>query len=106
MPILGVLALKEFFNSKISEKKKRKALEKAVFTFGGLIVLGFLLAHSFSTFEGLRDANYKDLQGLLDAVIADRKSMLLMDTLRSLALVILSGGVLWFFLKNKFSSKI
>lgn len=101
VPILGVLALKEFFTSDISDKKKRKALEKAAFTFGGLIVFGFLLAHSFSTFEGIRDANYKDLQGLLDAVIADRKAMLLMDTLRSLGLVILSGGVLWFFLKNK-----
>lgn len=101
VPILGVLALKEFFTSDISEKKKRKALEKAAFTFGGLIVFGFLLAHSFSTFEGLRDANYKDFPGLLDAVIADRKSMLLIDTLRSLGLVILSGGVLWFFLKNK-----
>lgn len=105
VPILGILALKEFFSSKLSEKKKRKALEKAVFVFGGLIVLGFLLAHSFSTFEGIRDANYNDLPGLLDAVIADRKSMLLMDTLRSLMLVILSGGVLWFFLKNKFKQQ-
>lgn len=105
VPILGILALKEFFSSKLSEKKKRKALEKAVFVFGGLIVLGFLLAHSFSTFEGIRDASYNDLPGLLDAVIADRKSMLLMDTLRSLMLVILSGGVLWFFLKNKFKQQ-
>ena len=105
VPILGILALKEIFNSKISEKKKRKALEKAVFIFGGLIVLGFILAHSFSTFEGLRDTNYQDLQGLLDAVIADRKSMLLMDTIRSLMLVFLSGGILWFFLKNKLKQK-
>ncbi len=101
VPILGVLALKEFFSSKKSDKKKLKALEKAVFTFGGLIVFGFILAHSFSTFQGIRDANYNDLPGLIDAVIADRKSMLLMDTLRSLILVILSAGVLWFFLKNK-----
>ncbi|MHB0754080.1 YfhO family protein [Polaribacter sp. M15] len=101
VPILGVLALKEFFTSKKSDKKKLKALEKAVFTFGGLIVFGFILAHSFSTFQGIRDANYNDLPGLIDAVIADRKSMLLMDTLRSLILVILSAGVLWFFLKNK-----
>lgn len=101
VPILGILALKEFFNSAISNKKKIKALEKAVFGFGGVIVVGFLLAHSFSSFEGLRDTNYNDLPGLLDAVIADRKSMLLMDTLRSLLLVVLSAGVLWFVLKNK-----
>ncbi len=106
VPILGVLALKEFFNSEISSQEKRKALEKSVYVFGGLIIVGFLLAHMFSTFEGIRDANYKDLPGLLDAVIADRKSMLLMDTLRSLALLIASAVVLWFFLKNKLNKQI
>jgi hypothetical protein len=106
VPILGVLGLKEFFSSNHTEKKKRKSLEKTVYVFGGLIVLGFLLAHSFSTFEGLRDSRYNDLPGLIDAVIADRKSMLLFDTLRSLALVLLSAGVLWFFLKNKLKKQV
>ena len=89
VPILGVLGLKEFFSSNNTEKIKRKSLEKAAFVFGGFIVLGFLLAHSFSTFEGLRDTNYQDLPGLIDAVIADRKAMLFFDTLRSLVLVLL-----------------
>ncbi|MFY9243568.1 MAG: YfhO family protein [Polaribacter sp.] len=101
VPILGVLALKEFFSSTISSEEKKESLKKAVYTFGGLIIVGFLLAHISSSFEGIRDANYKDLQGLIDAVIADRKSMLLIDTLRSLALVIVSAAVLWFFLNNK-----
>ncbi len=101
VPILGVLGLKEFFSSNSTQKSKRKSLEKAVYVFGGFIVLGFLLAHCFSTFEGLRDQNYKDLPGLIDAVIADRKAMLFFDTLRSLALVLLSAGVLWLCLKNK-----
>ena len=101
VPILGVLALKEFFSEDNSSKKKLKSLEKAVFVFGGLIVVGFLLAHSFSTFEGIRDTNYKDLPGLIDALISDRKSILLSDTIRSLVLVFLSGAVLWFFLKKK-----
>jgi hypothetical protein len=106
VPILGVLGLKEFFLSNNAEKIKRKSLEKAVFAFGGCIVLGFLLAHSFSTFEGLRDNNYQDLPGLIDAVIADRKAMLLFDTVRSLVLVLLSAVVLWFCLKNKLKQKL
>lgn len=101
VPILGVLALKEFFSSEVSSKKKKKALENAFFTFSGLIVFGYLLAQSFSTFEGLRDANYNDLPGLLDAVIADRKSMLLVDSLRSISFVMLVAGILWFTLKEK-----
>jgi hypothetical protein len=105
VPILAVLALKELFSSTISLKKKRKQLEKAVIVFGGLIILGFLLAHSFSTFEGLRDTNYKDLPGLIDAVIADRKAMLLKDTLRSLALVLVTAVTLRFFLNNRLKQK-
>jgi hypothetical protein len=107
VPILGVLGLKEFFSSKITSEEKIASLKKAVLVFGGLILSGFLLAHSFSTFEGIRDATYLNIEkeytvnGVLDAVIADRKSMLLVDTLRSLALVLLSAGVLWFFIKNK-----
>ncbi|PQJ79047.1 YfhO family protein [Polaribacter porphyrae] len=106
VPILGVLALKEFFSSSISKKEKRKALEKAVFGFGGLIVFGFLLAHIFATFEGIRDNNYKDLPGLIDALIADRKSILLFDTLRSLGFVVATGAVLWFLLNKKLKQHI
>ena len=101
VPILGVLALKHFFSSKINTKEKENALKKAVYVFGGIIIIGFLLAHGFSTFEGIRDQQYSQLPGLIDAVIADRKSMLLIDTLRSLFLVIISGGLLWAFLKDK-----
>jgi hypothetical protein len=104
-PILGVLALKEFFSTNVAAKKKRKSLEKAAFVFGAFIVLGFILAHSFSTFEGLRDSSYKDLPGLVDAVIADRKAMLLRDTLRSLALVLVSAITLRFYLNNRLKQK-
>ena len=105
VPILGILALKEFFSTNVAAKKKRKSLEIAAFVFGAFIVLGFILAHSFSTFEGLRDSNYKDLPGLIDAVIADRKAMLLRDTLRSLALVLVSAITLRFYLNNRLKQK-
>ncbi|MEE9407632.1 MAG: YfhO family protein [Polaribacter sp.] len=102
VPLLSVLALKEFFSSKITIEEKQNALKKAVYVFGGLIIAGFLLAHGFSTFEGLRDQQqYKQLPGLIDAVIADRKGMLLTDSLRSIVLLTLSAGLLWFLLKEK-----
>ncbi|WP_442956807.1 YfhO family protein [Polaribacter sp. SA4-12] len=106
VPILAILGLKEFFSSTISSDEKQEGLKKAVYVFGGLIIVGFLLAHGFSTFEGLRDAQYEQLPGLTDAIIADRKSMLLMDSLRSLALMLLSGGVLWMLLKDKLKQGI
>mgnify|MGYP000265335341 CR=1 FL=1 len=101
VPILGVLALKEFFSTQKTNTEKQEALKKAVYVFGGLIVVGFLLAHGFSTFEGIRDNQYSQIPGLLEAVIADRKDMLLSDTFRSLLLMLLTAGTLWMLLKNK-----
>ncbi|WP_299680819.1 YfhO family protein [uncultured Tenacibaculum sp.] len=101
VPLLGVLGLKEFFYSKQTAEEKTKGLINAVLTTGGVIIAGLIFAHMSSTFEGIRDEQYKQLPALVEALIADRKSMLLTDTLRSLILVILSGGVLWLFLKDK-----
>ena len=101
VPILAILGLKEFFSPNISTADKQEALKKTLYVFSGLLVLGLLLAHSFSTFEGLRDSQYSQLPGLVDAVIADRKSLLLYDSFRSLLLSLLSATVLYVFLKNK-----
>ena len=102
VPILGVLGLKAFFSAEMSTEEKYQGLKKAVLAFGALIIAGFALAHMFGTFEGLRDAQqYSEIPGFLDAVIADRKAMLLSDTIRSLVLVLISGTALWFFLKGK-----
>ena len=101
VPIFAILGLKEFFSPNISTADKQEALKKTLYVFSGLLVLGLLLAHSFSTFEGLRDSQYSQLPGLVDAVIADRKSLLLYDSFRSLLLSLLSATVLYVFLKNK-----
>ena len=102
VPILGVLGLKAFFSAEMSKEEKYQGLKKAVLAFGALIIVGFALAHMFGTFEGLRDAQqYSEIPGFLDAVIADRKAMLLSDTIRSLVLVLISGTSLWLFLKGK-----
>jgi hypothetical protein len=105
VPILGVLGLKAFFSSAMRKEEKQQGLKKAVLAFVALIVTGFCLAHMFGTFEGLRDAQqYSEIPGFLDAVISDRKAMLFSDTIRSLILVLISGGVLWLFLKGKLKS--
>ena len=102
VPILGVLGLKAFFSAEMSKEEKYQGLKKAVLAFGALIIAGFALAHMFGTFEGLRDAQqYSEIPGFLDAVIADRKAMLLSDTIRSLVLVLISGTALWLFLRGK-----
>tara|TARA_Y100000034_G_scaffold100570_1_gene124107 strand:- start:34653 stop:37091 length:2439 start_codon:yes stop_codon:yes gene_type:complete len=102
VPILAVLGLQQFFSKEISSEQKLEALKKAGMYFGGLVIVGFALAHFTSTFEGIRDSNYTDMEkqyqitGVLDAVIADRKAMLFNDTLRSLILAAIVFVILWF----------
>ncbi|CAM1345713.1 YfhO family protein [Tenacibaculum amylolyticum] len=102
IPLLGFLGLKEFFsNTTITTEDKLEALKKAVLTTGGLVLVGFIFVHMSSDFIGIRDGQYEQVPSLLDALISDRKSMLLMDSIRSIVLIGLSGGVLWLFLQNK-----
>ncbi|MGQ3679521.1 YfhO family protein [Tenacibaculum discolor] len=101
VPLLGVLALKEFFSSENSSEEKEKAIKKAFYIVGGISLLFLLFGSSLFAFEGLRDAQYQQLPELIDALIADRKSMLFNDSLRSLLLVLAVAGMLWFYLKGK-----
>ena len=101
IPLLGFLAIREFFFSKTDKEQKQIALKKALYSSVGLIVIGLLYALSFSTFEGIRDASYSEYEGLLDAVKADRLSMLYSDSFRSIVLIGVGFVVLWLFLKQQ-----
>lgn len=101
VPLLGILALKEFFSSENSSEEKENAVKKAFYIVGGISLLFLLFGSSLFAFEGLRDGRYQQLPELIDALIADRKSMLFNDSLRSLLLVLAVAGMLWFYLKGK-----
>ncbi|MGG6230567.1 YfhO family protein [Tenacibaculum sp. SDUM215027] len=101
IPLLGVLALKEFFSSENSSEEKEDAVKKAFYIVGGISLLFLLFGSSLFAFEGLRDGRYQQLPELIDALISDRKSMLFNDSLRSLFLVLAVAGMLWFYLKGK-----
>ena len=105
IPVLGVLALKEFFSKEITNEVKKLALKKAFYVLGGVAVFFLLFGSSLFAFEGFRDDGLKQykIAGLTEALIADRKSMLFQDSLRSLMLVTLSFGILWLFIKKKFN---
>ena len=103
VPLLGILALKSFFSKEISPEEKQKALKLSFYILGGIAAFFMLFGSSFFHFEGFRDSSLSQYQieGLTEALISDRKSMLFQDSLRSLVLVAISFGVLWFFIKNK-----
>lgn len=56
VPLLGILALKEFFSSENSSEEKENAVKKAFYIVGGISLLFLLFGSSLFAFEGLRDA--------------------------------------------------
>lgn len=101
IPLLGIIALRDFFSTKILSEEKEVAIKKAFYVIGGITVLFALFGSSLFAFEGLRDSQYQQLPELVDALISDRKAMLFNDSIRSFLLVLISAGVLWFYLKGK-----
>ncbi|TCK69375.1 membrane protein YfhO [Winogradskyella wandonensis] len=108
IPVLGVFALVRLFNDFQKREEKVKALKYSVLICGGLALI-LLLFHSFLfNFEGTRDDQYAQAYGqaFVDALVSDRKALLVADTLRTLILVLLSAGAIFYFLKEKLSEKV
>lgn len=102
IPLLAILALKEFFSSKINNSQKIQYLKYSLYIIGGLALFFALLGTLIFEFEIPDDRILdKRLPGLSDAVISDRKSIFIWDSLRSLILIIVTGGFLLAFLKKK-----
>ncbi|WP_296378926.1 YfhO family protein [Winogradskyella sp.] len=104
IPVLGVFALVRLFNDFQKNEEKLKALKYATAITGGL-ALFFLLAHSF-LFDFIKPGEEEYPELLVNALAEDRKSLFISDTIRTLVLVLLSAGSIFYFLKGKVSEKL
>ncbi|MBC3846598.1 hypothetical protein H8K90_09425 [Winogradskyella echinorum] len=108
IPVLGIFALVRLFNDFQKDEEKLKALKYTVGITSGLALLFLLFKSTLFDFEGLRDDQYIQAYGqpFMDAVIEDRKALFTTDTIRTLILVLLSAGAVYFFLKKKLSENL
>ncbi len=106
IPILAMLALHQFiFNEKLDVKMKEKALLYATSIAGGLALFFVIVGTHWFSFESVMDAEYdKMIPGFTDALIQDRKSIFISDSIRTLVFVLLTAGGLWAFVKNKLNT--
>ncbi|MBB4803187.1 hypothetical protein HNP37_003262 [Flavobacterium nitrogenifigens] len=103
-PVLAVMGIQSFFKAKEEPKLQQKALvQTGVFGIGVILILA--IAKGFFHFSGSSDQYFMETYGpdFVDALKEDRMTMYYADLLRSGFLIIITFGVLWLFIKNKFS---
>src|SRR5574343_383478 len=107
IPVLAVMGLQSFFT--VTENQKKSLLYTAA-TSIGLVVLLFICKGAFS-FSGALDGQIADMlsqgqdktfgQGFIDALKEDRMDLFKTDLLRSGFFMVVTFGLLWFYLKGK-----
>jgi len=103
--IIAVWGLKEFLsNQEMTVDKKKKSLFISVGVTGGICLLLWLMPGLFGLdFKALSDMRWMSQvpDWYYSALVADRRDLLASDALRSLIFILLSGGLLYAFLKIK-----
>ncbi|MDV7185654.1 YfhO family protein [Lutibacter sp. TH_r2] len=102
IPLLAILGLNELLKKEISNEVKLKALKNTVYIVGGLALLFVIGGSSFFAFETPLDNQINEqLPGYLDAITTDRKSLFFEDSLRTLIIVLVAAGSVFFYIKGK-----
>jgi hypothetical protein len=104
MPLLAILALDKIVK-RVAEKGTAQDLLPKVYISagitGGLCLLFALLGPSLFSFSGLGDGNYQQQPQVLDIFIEYRQNMMTSDAWRSLAFILLGGGLVWLFVQKR-----
>ncbi|RDV14151.1 hypothetical protein DXT99_16430 [Pontibacter diazotrophicus] len=105
MPFLAILALWKLIN----ERDRIEGLDKKLLISGGITAGICLLVWLFAgtaSFVGGSDQQLIQAQFPIDAIRADRESMMRSDAFRSFAFILLAAGLLYFYVKNKLSATV
>lgn len=103
LPIIAVVGLHQFFNDFERKEEKKKALLYATGIAGGLALIFLLFKSALFDFASPYDKYFIEDMGLpfVEAMRADRASLMTSDTLRTLVFVLLAAAALWLYLKAK-----
>ncbi|WP_426092096.1 YfhO family protein [Flavobacterium sp. DSR3-2] len=101
-PVLAIMGLQSFFQ--LDKKLQWKALYETGILSLGIIVILFLSKSMFS-FSGGNDAYFQQTYGpdFVNALKQDRMSLYSADLLRSAFFILLTTGVFWLSIKDRFA---
>ena len=95
MSALAILAVKRFLEDAKSDTKLSKALYIALGITGGLTLLFAVVPDVFFDFTSTADARFAQIPELLDAMIQQRRAMLVSDAWRSFAFIAATAALMW-----------
>lgn len=101
-PLLGILALRDVINNKVSKDEIKKKLLYSLYIVGGLCLFFALLPGVFFDFTSPIDERMPEW--IRPALIADRETAMRTDAIRSLFFIGAAFTVLWFYLSGRFKA--
>lgn len=108
MALLGVLAVRQVYLHKVTEKKFYTGLKWSFGIAGGIALLFAVIPSLAGDFVGASDARYAQMgwpQNLIDALQTDRKEVLRADAFRTFIFVALAAAGLWAYWKKKLKAQ-
>ncbi|TQD40149.1 YfhO family protein [Haloflavibacter putidus] len=108
LPILAIIGLSKIYKPDVENSEKLEALKWSTVITGGLALLFLLLKSMLFDFSSTSDRMYIEQLGpdFVSALKADRAAIFTEDTIRSLIIVLVAAGFIWFYLKGKLSKGV
>ena len=107
MSTLAILAVKRFIEcTKKNEVNLSKALYIALGIVGGITLLFAIAPGLFFDFTSPADGRFAQIPELFDAMLQQRKSMLVSDAWRSLTFIVIAAALMWAYTKYSFKQQL
>lgn len=108
MGLVGAFAIRDIFLKKVSKPEILKALKYSFGIAGGFALLFAIIPGLAGNFTGKTDAQYLQMgwpQQIIDALMADRKTVLRADAFRTFIFVALAAAGIWAYISGKLKAK-
>jgi len=99
IPLLGFLALRDYFNGSLSKKEMLKGIKIATGITGGIVLIVLLIPGIAGSFLKSYENDLPDW--LTTALVADRKALLRTDSVRSLIFILMASGSILGYISGK-----
>ncbi len=117
VPFLACWALNDVVSGQLDKQLVLKQVKKAFYITGGLCLLFILASFGLIDFTSAKDpakgyylqfagGNQQAADQLMKALIDDRASLLRVDAFRSLAIILISAGLIWAFIQQKIKAGV